>query len=348
MHIPVRYRVIPRLNKKYISMKKQANTLLALLVFCFSIVPVVAQERTNPLQQDQELGKVSWYRDYEVATSMAEKENKPVLILFQEVPGCATCRNYGNKVLSNPLLVEAIEDLFIPLVIHNNKGGKDRQILNQFNEPSWNNPVVRIVDANGNGLAPRVAGNYSAKGLYNAMHTALAKTYAEIPEYMSLLGKELSAVNSTKEKYYSMYCFWTGEKQLGAPEGVLNTEAGFMKGREVVKVTYDDRKVNIKELDTYAKRNNFSPITEDNSYHPARNDEDYYLRHTLYKYLPLSNLQKTKINSALGKRKDATVYLSPRQQQWLKELKTNTAKREVLFNQSFAIAWERKLEQSQG
>lgn len=329
-------------------MKKNHHALIGILVICFSFLSSTAQERTNPLQQDQELGKVSWYRDYDVATSLSEKENKPVLILFQEVPGCATCRNYGDDVLSNPLLVEAIEDLFIPLVIHNNKGGKDRAILNQFNEPSWNNPVVRIVDANGGGLAPRVAGNYSAKGLYTAMRTALVKTYAEIPEYMDLLGKELSAVHSTKEKYYSMYCFWTGEKQLGAPEGVLNTEAGFMKGREVVKVTYDDRKVDIKELDTYAKRNNFTPISQDNSYRPASNDEDYYLRHTPYKYLPLSNLQKTKINSALGNRKDATVYLSPRQKKWLQETIATKAKREVLFDKSFATAWERKLVLSQG
>ena len=139
-----------------------------LFLVCLSLTGL-AQERTNGLQQDVELGKVNWYRDYDVATSLSEKENKPVLILFQEVPGCSTCRNYGKDVLSNPLMVEAIEDLFIPLVIHNNKGGKDRQILNQFNEPSWNNPVVRIVDSKGKNLTPRVSGNYSPKGLHQAM-----------------------------------------------------------------------------------------------------------------------------------------------------------------------------------
>lgn len=324
-------------------MKKKIFQNTAILLILFAFLSSVAQERTNALQQDVELGKVSWYRDYDEAISLAKKENKPVLILFQEVPGCATCRNYGNNVLSNPLLVEAIEDLFIPLVIHNNKGGKDRQILKQFNEPSWNNPVVRIIDENGSNLTPRVSGNYSAKGLYQAMHNSLTRSYTEIPEYMILLGKELTAVPSTKEKYYSMYCFWTGEKQLGATDGVLNTEAGFMNGREVVKVTYDSREVDIKELDTYAKRNKFTPIDYDNSYRPANNDEDYYLRHTNYKYLPLSNLQKTKINAALGNRKNAAVFLSPRQQKWLKELKTKSLKKEVLFNQSFAVAWEKKL-----
>lgn len=328
-------------------MKKNLYFLTATLFLSFTFFTATAQERTNALQQDVELGKVSWYRDYDVATSLSQKEDKPVLILFQEVPGCATCRNYGNNVLSNPLLVEAIEDLFIPLVIHNNKGGKDKQILKQFDEPSWNNPVVRIVDANGKNLTPRVSGNYSAKGLHQAMTRALTTSYKEIPEYMELLGKELSAVRSTKEKYYSMYCFWTGEKQLGATEGVLNTEAGFMNGREVVKVTYDAKEVAVKELDTYAKRNKFTPVDFSISYRPATNDEDYYLRRTDYKYLPLSDLQKTKINSALGNRKNPAVYLSPRQLSWLKNLKTTKAKKEILFNQEFTEAWDKKF-QSQG
>lgn len=326
-------------------MKKNIMLLVALVLGV--IIPIQSQERTNASKQDVELGKVSWYRDYDAATALSKKENKPVLILFQEVPGCATCRNYGNNVLSNPLLVEAIEDLFIPLVIHNNKGGKDKQILKQYNEPSWNNPVVRIVDANGKNLAPRVSGNYSAKGLYRAMTTALNTTYTEIPEYMLLLGKELTSTRNTKDQYYSMYCFWTGEKQLGATEGVLNTEAGFMNGREVVKVTYDASELKVQELDTYAKRNKFTPVDFSKTYRPATSDEDYYLRRTDYKYLPLSNLQKTKINSALGNRKNPIVFLSPRQREWLNDLKNTSTKKEVLFHQEFATAWNKK-SQSQG
>jgi hypothetical protein len=141
-----------------------------------------------------------------------------------------------------------------------------------------------------------------------------------------------------------MYCFWTGEKQLGASEGVLNTEAGFMKGREVVKVTYDAKILDIKELDTYAKRNKFTPIDFDKSYRPASNDEDYYLRRTDYKYLPLSDLQKTKINTALGNRKNPAMYLSPRQLKWLQEIKTKGSKKEVLFNQPFIAAWSKKVQ----
>jgi len=304
-----------------------------------------AQERTNRNDQDVELGKVSWYRDYDAALELAKQKDKPVLILFQEVPGCATCRNYGQNVLSNPLLVEAIEDQFVPLVIHNNKGGKDREILNKYNEPTWNNPVVRIVDAEGKNIVKRVARNYSATGLYNAMEQALEETYRPVPEYVQILGEELQATNSRslKEKYFSMYCFWTGEKELGASDGVLLTEAGFMKGREVVKVTYDEQKISEIELETYARQRDFTPITKDNSYAWASNDEDYFLRRSNYRYLPLSDLQKTKINSALGKRQNAEKYLSPSQYLWLQEIKGDAkAKKQILYNQSFAAAWGEK------
>ena len=314
-------------------------------MFCLFAIALIAQERTNRDKQDIELGKVSWYRDYDIALEQSKQKDKPVLILFQEVPGCATCRNYGQDVLSNPLLVEAIEDQFVPLVIHNNKGGKDREVLNKYKEPTWNNPVVRIVDAQGKNLVKRVSGNYSAIGLYTAMEQALEKTYHPIPEYVQLLGEELSATKNRgiKETYFSMYCFWTGEKELGATDGVLLTEAGFMKGREVVKVTYDEQKISELELETYARQHDFKPIAKDNSYSWASNDEDYFLRRSHFKYLPLSDTQKTKINSALGKRENAEKYLSPSQHLWLQEIKANkTAKKEVLYNQSFAQAWGHK------
>jgi len=323
-------------------MKKIATLILGLLI---AGIHIHAQERTNASDQDVELGKVSWYRDYDVALELSKQKDKPVLILFQEVPGCATCRNYGQNVLSNPLLVEAIEDQFVPLVIHNNKGGKDREVLNKYKEPTWNNPVVRIVDADGKDLVKRVARNYSATGLYNAMEQALEETYRPVPEYIQLLGEELQATKSRslKEKYFSMYCFWTGEKELGASEGVLLTEAGFMKGREVVKVTYDEQKISETELETYARQRDFKPIAKDNSYSWASNDEDYFLRRSNYRYLPLSDLQKTKINSALGKRQNAEKYLSPSQYLWLKEIKSGSkVKKQVLYNQSFAAAWGEK------
>ena len=49
-----------------------------------------------------ELGEVDWIRNFDEATTKAKKLNKPLLVLFQEVPGCSTSSGYGKNVLSPP------------------------------------------------------------------------------------------------------------------------------------------------------------------------------------------------------------------------------------------------------
>ncbi len=291
------------------------------------------------IKQSEELGQVRWYRDYDKALALAKKEQKDVLILFQEVPGCSTCRNYGQNVLSNPLMVEGIENLFIPLAIFNNKGGKDKVILDKYNEPSWNNPVVRIVNYKGENVVKRISSDYSAKTLHARMLEALKSYGAEVPDYFQLLGQELGATRTTKEKVFKMYCFWSGEKQLGKLDGVLNTESGFMNG-EVVKVTYDASVLDEKELETYAKSNSFTPVDAKKTYRPASNDIHYYLRHTDYKYVPLTAIQQTKINSAIGSGKTGDEYLSPAQRAWFVGIiEGKIKKNKNLLNVSFKDAW---------
>ncbi len=282
-----------------------------------------------------ELGKVEWLRDYDSALSRAVEEAKPVLILFQEVPGCATCRNYGSEVLSHPMIVEVIEHEFIPLVIYNNKGGGDRKILDLYGEPSWNNPVVRIVDASGKDIMKRLSGNYSAAGLVLNMSLALRKGGYGEPEYLSLLKEELS-VEKPETSYYKMYCFWGGEAHLGNQDGVVSTEAGWMNGAEVVKVVYDGARLKEKNLTNYATEARCQPMEYHKSYKKDK-DPQYYLKKSKYKYLPLLAIQKTRINSALANEKDPTVYLSPSQKIWLSE-----DSKDILYDQEFAAAWDQK------
>lgn len=298
---------------------------------------------TFPMTQEEELGKVEWMRDYEEALARAKKEDKDVLILFQEVPGCATCRNYGHNVLSHPLMVEAIENSFVPLAIFNNKGGKDRKILDKFEEPSWNNPVVRIINTQEKNVIPRISNDYSAATLSLRMKQALLEKKEIVPEYLNLLVEELSAqkANRVDEKYFKMYCFWTGEKELGKLDGVLSTQSGFMNYSEVVKVNYDSRQISEEQLEKAAARNNFQPIDK-GTYKLAAHDLHYYLQHTPYKYLPLTELQKTKINSLLGNNQSGEKYLSPKQKAWLAELRYSNQKAKSLVHTDFAKAWAMK------
>ena len=102
--------------------------------------------------QPEEAGKVKWLRDLDTALLAGSRSGKPVFALFQEIPGCAGCKQFGREVLSHPLVVAGIESEFMPLLIHNNKPGKDAEVLRRFGEPAWNYQVVRFLDAQGSDL----------------------------------------------------------------------------------------------------------------------------------------------------------------------------------------------------
>ncbi len=102
-----------------------------------------------------EVGLVKWNRNFEESLKKSKTENKPALILFQEVPGCAGCQKFGRDVLSHPLIVEAMESEFIPVLIYNNRGGKDAELLKKYHEPAWNYQVIRFFDNSAKDIIPR-------------------------------------------------------------------------------------------------------------------------------------------------------------------------------------------------
>ena len=159
---------------------------------------------------DRELGVVRWERDYEAGMRRAEAQGLPVFLLFQEVPGCATCVGFGETVLSHPLLVEAIETEFVPIAILNNGGGADREILQRYGEPSWNNPVVRFVDAGGRDLIPRADGVWTPHGIATRMIDSLAVAGRSVPGYLALAAEETRA-RVTRRATFETHCFWEGE-----------------------------------------------------------------------------------------------------------------------------------------
>jgi len=50
-----------------------------------------------------------------------------------------------------------------------------------FNEPAWNNPVVRFIDSKGKDLIPRKDGIYSLKGMARRASDALYAGNKEVP-----------------------------------------------------------------------------------------------------------------------------------------------------------------------
>ncbi|MBI4427862.1 MAG: thioredoxin family protein [Ignavibacteriales bacterium] len=282
----------------------------------------------------KELGLVKWMRGFESAQRAALESKKPLLILFQEVPGCATCVGYGEQVLSHPLVVEAIESEFVPLAVYNNISGGDRTTLQSFDEPSWNNPVVRIVTADRQELVPRLDGDYSQKGLTSAMVAALKRLGRPVPAYIQLLDAQLSREDRPLEQAtFAMSCFWTGEAEFGSVDGVLSTKPGFVKGHEVVDVTFDPSVIPYKELVRYAKENSCAvrvftknrnqqeiamrmagdAAQQTNEISRPDDEPKYYLSRTLMRFLPMTEIQAMRVNAAIAKGQDPDAFLSPRQ-----------------------------------
>jgi peptide methionine sulfoxide reductase MsrA len=315
-------------------MANKISFIIIMLVF-FHVNGLQAQSFSYPNDNPTELGKVHWLRDYSEALAAAKQKNLPVFILFQEVPGCSNCTTFGSQILSQPLIVEAIETCFVPLCIYNNKDGKDKEVLQKYNEPTWNNPVIRIVDQGGKDIVPRQPDFRSTSKTLSTIITAISTSKREVPAYLKLLLQEMEAkeASTVSEAYLSMYCFWSGEKEISTISGVLGTEAGYMHGKEVVKVTFNNEVTKLSTIynkaqkvgcadNAYADISNANdmPVTPTAIYRKDREDK-YYLSKSAYKTVPMTELQKTKVNGAIATGSNPEQYLSPRQISILKNSK---------------------------
>ena len=230
-------------------------------------------------------GTIKWERDYQKALAAAKKSGKPIFALFQEVPGCAGCQQFGREVLSDKQVVAAIEQNFTPLLIHNNKAGADQQVLEQLGEPAWNYQVVRFLDAAGHDLIPRKDHVWKAPELMVRMNAALAKA-----------GKPAMA----QRLAFAQVCFWEGEKKLGGINGVLRTEVGFLDGNEVTLVDFDPKIISADQLTRQAQAAGVATKTYHSlaGYQKAPDsDQKRQLQGTKYAKLKLTPEEATKANA---------------------------------------------------
>lgn len=303
-----------------------------------------------------ELGAVHWQRDFEKAKQLSKTSGRPLFVLFQEIPGCATCQNFGKEPLSHPLVVEAIEDLFVPVTIFNNKSGIDAQLLKKFGEPSWNNPVVRFMTAGEDDIISRRDGVWNTDGIVERMMQTLKQAGKPIPDYLKQISLPKSSGVETAE--FAMHCYWEGEIRLGSIPGVYTTRSGWRDGREVVQVKFAPSVVNYtKLLETAMQMDCASKVfahsdaqlkiatakvgskatTASGSMRDAKpSDQKYYLTKTPLRHLPLTEIQATKINAIGRSRKSPLPLLSPRQREMFKRVASlNSSNPAALRNLQF-------------
>ena len=169
------------------------------------ILSPAAGVKANPI----EIGAVQWGHDLSKALRMSAETGRPVFVLFQEVPGCSGCQDFGRTVLTNPLVVEAVEDEFLPVLVFNNQGGEDRRLLDRFGEPAWNFQVVRFLNAQGSDIIPRRDRVWTVHGIATRMIAALRAVKRPVPKYLHALAEEsdgeMSDRNALPEDLQAIY-----------------------------------------------------------------------------------------------------------------------------------------------
>ena len=121
---------------------------------------------------------------------------------------------------------------------------------------------------------------------------------------------------ATRRVAFAQSCFWTGEMKLGQIEGVVRTEAGFFKGREVTLVEYAPERIALEDLVRQARQadvadavyldadSQHSPTSVPNAqpldkgYRAApASDQKKQIEGTPFARLQLSPEQATKVNA---------------------------------------------------
>lgn len=254
--------------------------------------------------------------------------------------------NFGRRSLSQPLLVEAMEDEFVPVLVYNNKKGMDADLLDRFGEPAWNNPVIRYLDAKGRDVIARRDRVWTVGGTAARMVDALKAAKREVPQYLRLVTSETDA-SRQRTATFAMHCFWEGEARLGKLDGVVTTRAAWLDGHEVVDLTYDPSVVDLKQLvgeadrlacadrvyvpgaELGAARGTLGERVRERGETPRdanASDQKFSLRRSAHRYLPLTPAQASKVNAALRLGGDAATWLSPRQRALLARIEARLAK----------------------
>ena len=158
-----------------------------------------------------------------------------------------------------------------------------------------------------------------------------------------------------------MYCFWSGELNIGAIDGVVATEPGFMHGREVVQVTYNPAAVKYEDILQKAKQAKCADAAFVHNEEQARKaekvlgenkvrdksnfrldrDRKYYLSKTHYRAVPMTSLQAIHANRLIANGKSPDTVLSDKQIAFAKQMeKQEKAKWINRVGEDFVSAWE--------
>lgn len=152
---------------------------------------------------------------------------------------------------------------------------------------------------------------------------ALTASSRPIPGYLRAVRDEYAG-RKLKTASFAVGCYWEGERELGKLDGVVASRTGTLGPDEVVQVRFDPRTIDAGRLTEAVKAMNCyrgvraadAPLQLD-----PEQQHDLWA-HPEFAYLPLSAMQATKVNSAVGAGKDPSALLSPAQRRLERRLAT--------------------------
>ena len=278
---------------------------------------------TDSPSQPREAGIIRWSRHLPEAIAESRRTGRLIMVLFQEIPGCQGCVDFGTTVLGRHDLAAAAEDAFVPLLVYNNKPGTaDDAVRAKFGEPAWNFPVVRFLNEEGRDAIPRQDQVMSAIGMSNRMLEALAAVKQAPPEGLAGI-PESSGPPPVESAVFTQPCFWEGERLFGGQPGVVATAAGFTGGREGTAVWFDPSRTSRQQLLKAGQLSGCAGSVQSlESFRPApAADQKRQLAGTPYARLRLSRARQARLNAVV--RTDpaaAKSLLTPQQRRELASL----------------------------
>lgn len=255
-------------------------------------------------------GAIPWSAEPEAARRLASHTGKPLLILHAG-PSSQDAEPL-RRALSHPILLDASAE-FVPLVLQGAERG-----------------TISFEDCRGNPIAQERQAETSVAALLDRMRSALRAAGRPIPAYLDLVAFEYNP-KVVRSATFTLGCYWKGERHLGNLPGIVATRTGFVGADEAVQVEFDPTALSYSALLGEASQiecfkgavEPTKPSAGDASggtapadsvaLRPADDPKFHLSRRPEYALLPLTELQATKVNAALGDDRSPDEYLSPSQ-----------------------------------
>jgi hypothetical protein len=176
------------------------------------------------------------------------------------------------------------------------------------------NPLLRVLAPAGISWSREQLSNPDTGAGLAEMQRRLQADHRPIPEYFRLVCDEYSG-RPRQTARFSVGCYWEGERELGKIPGVVASRTGNIGREEVVELRFDPDVIDSSGL---AERAKALACFRGCASTQAALVEDAEQQHTLANHpefagIPLTPLQRTKVNAALWDHQDLTGLLSPTQ-----------------------------------